>query len=188
VLLGRGGQGAKTAAMLMAEVLVALGHHAVGQPAYGPERSGAPMRAYVRVSDRAICGREPVLRPWLAALLDSTLASKEAEVLGSVAPDGWVLVNSSLSPDALRAELPPVNARVAAIDATRIAVEEGGEAHPNAPMIGAVARLMGIAEIDALAGAMSSRTAGHGREAAEGNRRAVIRGAAEVVPCPGAAL
>src|SRR6185503_21306466 len=90
---GRGGQGAVTAADLMAIAAFHSGRHSLSFPSFGSERMGAPVSAFVRIDDRAIELREPVLNPDMLIVLDATLFPA-VDVFAGLRTDGWVLINS----------------------------------------------------------------------------------------------
>lgn len=93
----RAGQGAKTAAQLLAEALLRSGRAVQAFPEYGPERRGAPVRAYTRVADRPIRRHDTVTRPDVVAVLDPALV-RELDVTEGMAPDGVVLVAAASPP------------------------------------------------------------------------------------------
>jgi pyruvate ferredoxin oxidoreductase gamma subunit len=144
---GRGGQGAVTAAKMVAEV--ALGQHMYFQafPEYGPERSGAPIVAFTRISDEPIQIFSGIEHPTIVAVLDSSLLSI-VDVTKGAPDDAVVLVNSELAPAKLRAGSKMVGRRLYTVAATRIAVETIGRAIPNTPMVGGLMRITGLFPLD----------------------------------------
>lgn len=145
-LHGRGGQGVVTAAALLALAAFLDGRAALAFPSFGSERMGAPVEAYVRVSDEAISVREPVLTPDLVVVLDPTLLH-HVDLFAGLRPSGAVLINSARSVDELglddlAARLLP--GHVVTIPATQLAREYVGSAVPNVVMLGALAALSGI--------------------------------------------
>jgi len=147
---GRGGQGAKTAAILLAEAAAEAGLFVQGFPEYGPERMGAPVLAFNRISDCPISLHCHVSHPSLVAVLDATLAEGPGVTAG-LQPGGAVVVNTSESPERLRPRLglgdrPDV--RVATVDATGIAMRTLGQPIPNMPMLGAVVRVTGLLDFE----------------------------------------
>lgn len=146
---GRGGQGAKTASHLFADAALAAGRWVQTFPEYGPERSGAPVRAYDRLDDRPIRRRSPVTRPDVVVVLDETLIHED-DVTAGLGPEGVLIVNTSADPERLaqRLDLP---GRVVAVDGSGIAAESrAGRA--NVVMLGAIAGMLeepGIAALDA---------------------------------------
>ncbi len=130
---GRGGYGAKTAAMLLAEAIIDAGWYAQAAPEFGPERRGAPVQAFTRISPEPIQQRGPIARPDLLVVLDVRLLETDS-VLAGVGPTTTVLVNASM----VRAIPGVAAARVTAIDASGIAREHIGRDIPNIPMLAAV--------------------------------------------------
>jgi len=136
---GRAGQGAKTASLLYARAMMQSGAWVQAFPEYGPERSGAPMRAYTRVDDRPVRRRYGITEPDTVVVLDPSLL-KDADPTAGLAPDGLLLVNSEL-------ELPtPHPGRTLWIPATRLSPG----AHVNVVMLGALAAALGAPTLDDL--------------------------------------
>lgn len=147
---GRGGQGAKTAALLLAEAASEAGLHVQGFPEYGPERMGAPVLAYNRISDEPITLHCHAARPSIVAVLDPTLV-RDGDVTAGLREGGVVVVNTPASPAKTRGRLGlPVGskARVATVDASGISMAAIGQAIPNTPMMGAVMRVGGLLDHD----------------------------------------
>lgn len=149
----RGGQGAKTAAMFVAEAVLEKGKYGQGFPEYGPERRGAPVRGYTRVSEAPIRRHCSIESPGIVIILDPTLLDSPAAAVTAGTGDGTVfLVNTSESPAAIRERLNVNGARVYTVDATQIALDSFGRPIPNMPMVGAllaVEELMSIEELKA---------------------------------------
>jgi pyruvate ferredoxin oxidoreductase gamma subunit len=177
---GRGGQGAKTAVFLLAESLIEQGKFAQGFPDYGPERMGAPIRGYNRISDEPVklhCG---VDSPEIVVVLDATLIGT-ADITSGLKPGGTVLVNSSGDPAAMRKTLGLKDGKVFTVDATGIALDEIGKPIPNSPMIGALLKVTGLADIDDMAAIIAKKFEGKLTDAVvEGNRKAMKRAYDEV--------
>jgi len=146
---GRGGQGAKTAAILTAEVALEEGKYSQGFPDYGPERMGAPMRGYTRISDSPIRLHCSIDAPDVVVVLDATLMDT-VDVCDGVPEQGTVVINSNLSPDELRSRFAIEGRKIYTIDATQIAINNIGRAIPNMPMIGALAKATGILDLEAI--------------------------------------
>ena len=144
---GRGGQGAVTAAKLVAAL--ALGQHKYFQafPEYGPERSGAPIVAFTRVSDEPIQVYAGIEHPQIVVVLDPSLLSI-VDVTKGAPDDAIVLVNSEMSPTELRKHYGLEGFRYYTIAATRIAVETIRRPIPNTPMVGALTRITGLFPIE----------------------------------------
>ena len=146
---GRGGQGAVTAAKMVAEVALGQMKYFQAFPEYGPERSGAPIVAFTRISDEPIqlfCGIE---NPNIVVVLDQSLLTV-LDVAKGAPEDAIVLVNSELSPAELRATSGIKGRQIFSIAATRIAVETIGRAIPNTPMVGALTRIAGLFPLDSV--------------------------------------
>jgi pyruvate ferredoxin oxidoreductase gamma subunit len=130
---GRGGFGAKTAAALLAELIIDLGGYGQAAPEFGPERRGAPMQAYTRISPEPIRRRGPIDAPDVLVVLDPRLL-RTPTVTAGLQPEAWVLVNAATAP-----AVPGVRPeRIIAVDASRIAREHIGREIPNVPMLAAV--------------------------------------------------
>jgi pyruvate ferredoxin oxidoreductase gamma subunit len=133
---GRGGQGAVTSAELLAHAAIAEGKSAQAFPSFGPERRGAPVIAFSRVSDRPIRMRTAIQEPTMVTILDPSLL-RLAKVDQGLQPNGTVVLNTSKSPDEIR-EAFGIRARLAIIDANHIAREEIGRVITNTTMLGAM--------------------------------------------------
>lgn len=144
---GRGGQGAKTASYILAVGAAEEGWNVQAFPEYGAERRGAPLRSYVRISDEPIRLRESVKQPNVVVVLDDSLLTSE-NVAEGVEEDGIVLVNTSMSPDEVRQRLQRDDIRVATVDATQIALDTIGRNIPNAPMLGALAKMSDVITVE----------------------------------------
>jgi pyruvate ferredoxin oxidoreductase gamma subunit len=182
---GRGGQGAKTAALLLAEAASEAGLFVQGFPEYGPERMGAPVLAYNRLSDEPITLHSHVARPSVVAVLDQTLI-RSGDVVAGLVEGAAVVVNTPDSPSRMRERLGLSDrggVRVAVVDASRIAVETIGRAIPNTPMMGAVVRVTGLMEFtrfqEVVRELLEEKFAGRPR-LIEGNARAIERAYREV--------
>jgi pyruvate ferredoxin oxidoreductase gamma subunit len=144
---GRGGQGAVTSAELIAQAAIKKGMYAQAFPSFGPERRGAPVQAFLRVSEAPIRLRSKVYRPDSVLILDSTL-------LGTVNPadglkaGGFVVINSHRSGEELKQMFPGHN--IAFVDASKIAKEEMGVPITNTTMLGALIKATGIVDLDSL--------------------------------------
>lgn len=144
---GRGGQGAVTAAKMVAELALGQGKYFQAFPEYGPERSGAPIVAFTRVSDEPIQIYAGVEHPQIVVVLDPSLLAIIDVTKGAPA-DAVVLVNSEMSPAELRKHYGLKGSRLFTIAATRIATETIKRPIPNTPMVGALTRITGLFPID----------------------------------------
>lgn len=139
----RGGQGAKTAAQILAEAAIAGGKFAQAFSEYGPERSGAPMKTFFRISNKPIRLHCDVQRPDLILVIDPSLLG-EIFVTEGLAEKGIVIVNCGDSPSEIKKKLKNKNCQVYNLDGTKIAMEFFGKDIPNMPMIGAVVKITGL--------------------------------------------
>lgn len=133
----RGGQGAKTASQILAQAALAQGNYVQAFPEYGPERSGAPMKAFNRIDDRKIRIHYNVYKPDVVVVIDDSLLDSQ-NVAEGLKPEGVLLVNTKASPQEVR-EKTGFTGRILTIDASGIA-EETGARYPNVPALGALAR------------------------------------------------
>jgi pyruvate ferredoxin oxidoreductase gamma subunit len=143
---GRGGQGVKTAAMLLAEAAVEGGKFVQGFSDYGPERSGAPIQGFTRLSDGPITLHNFITEPDVVVVLDPTLLGSVAVTEG-LKPGGKVVVNTSREPAELADRLGVGKEQVFAVDARKISLEVMGRDMPNSPMIGALVKILGLVEL-----------------------------------------
>jgi pyruvate ferredoxin oxidoreductase gamma subunit len=144
---GRGGQGAVTAAKMVAEVALGQNRYFQAFPEYGPERSGAPIVAFTRISDEPIQVYSGVEHPHIVVVLDPSLLSI-VDVTKGAPDDAIVLVNSDLPPAQLRGHYHMEGHRLFTVAATKIATETIGRAIPNTPMVGALVRITGMFPIE----------------------------------------
>ena len=176
----RGGQGAVTAAKMVAELALGQGKHFQAFPEYGPERSGAPIVAFTRVSDEPIrlyCGVE---HPGIVIVLDASLLSS-IDVTNGAPEDAVVLVNSELPPADLREQFDLEGGRLFTIAATRIALETIRRAIPNTPMVGALTRITGLFPIENVVTFLRADfSKKFPPKVVEGNISAIMRGYEEV--------
>jgi len=144
---GRGGQGTVTAAKVFADACLSGGRYIQAFPEYGPERAGAPLRAYNRVSSRELRMHCPVLNPDIVVVVDATLLDG-IDVTEGAPDDATFIVNTGIEPMQIRAKLKAKpTQKVYAVDGTKIAFETIGRPMPNAPMIGALSKVSGIVSL-----------------------------------------
>jgi pyruvate ferredoxin oxidoreductase gamma subunit len=143
---GRGGQGVKTAALLFAEAASEGGKFIQGFSDYGPERSGAPIQGFTRISDSPITLHNFITYPDVVVVLDPTLLGTVAVAEGLKA-GGKVLVNTSHDPAEVAAKLGVDKSQVYVVDAQKISMETMGRDMPNSPMIGALIKVIGQVEL-----------------------------------------
>ncbi len=178
---GRGGQGTVTAAKVFADACLSGGRYVQAFPEYGPERSGAPLRAYNRVSSNPLRMHCPVLKPDIVAVVDATLLDGINVIEG--APDNAIIiVNSSKEPGLIREKLKArPSQKVFTVDATRIAIDCIERPMPNAAMVGALAKVSGVVGLDQiLEDVKKSFGKKFSQKIIDGNLEAVRRGYGEV--------
>ena len=137
---GRGGQGAKTAALLLADVAFKTGKYVQGFPEYGPERMGAPITAYNRISDEVIRVHSNIYTPGLVVVVDETLLHS-VDVTAGLKEDGAIIVNTPKSADEIKPMLNGYQGKVYTVDA--------GKYFPNSPMLAAAVAVSGVMKKDA---------------------------------------
>ena len=142
---GRGGQGAKTASLLLADAAFNTGKYVQGFPEYGPERMGAPITAYNRISDVRCSVHCNIENPDYVVVVDETLLDS-VDVTHGLSPEGAVIVNTAHSPAQIREKLRGWQGRVCTIDARRISEETLGKNFPNTPMLAAAVKVSGVLE------------------------------------------
>lgn len=144
---GRGGQGAKTAALLLADVAFKTGKYVQGFPEYGPERMGAPITAYNRIGDNEIRVHSNIYHPNFVVVVDEGLL-ESVDVAKGIKDGGAVVVNSSRSPEEVRNEIRNFDGKVYTIDAKKVSVSCLGKYFPNTPMLAAAVKISGVMEKD----------------------------------------
>ena len=178
---GRGGQGVVTAGKLLAETALGTGQYFQAFPDYGPERMGAPIRAFTRLSPRPINIHSQIEEPDIVLVLDPTLLGT-VPVADGLREDGILLVNTSMSPAEVREITGFHTGKVFTVDASHIAIEEMGREITNTPMLGAFARATGLFSMEDL---VEQLRAWFGKkvssEVVEANVRAMQRAAEELV-------
>ncbi len=140
---GRGGQGAKTAALLLADVAFSVGKYVQGFPEYGPERMGAPITAYDRISDREIRVHSNIYYPDYVVVVDETLLHS-IDVTGGLKKEGAILINTPKTPDEIRPLLRGYEGKVYTLDARRISEEALGKYFPNMPLLAGIVKVSGV--------------------------------------------
>lgn len=140
---GRGGQGAKTASLLLADAAFNTGKYIQGFPEYGPERMGAPMTAYNRISDNKIRIHSNIYEPDLVVVVDDSLL-ESVEVTKGLKKDGALLINTEKSVEDIRKVLGGFKGKIYTIDASRISRECLKANFPNTAMLSAVIKITGI--------------------------------------------
>ena len=146
---GRGGQGAKTASLLLADAAFNTGKFIQGFPEYGPERMGAPITAYNRISDTPIRVHSNIYEPDYVVVVDDTLL-EAVDVTNGLKAEGGILINTSKQPEELRQYLKGYTGKIYTIDATKISMECLKANFPNTAMLSAIVRITGVMTKDEL--------------------------------------
>jgi pyruvate ferredoxin oxidoreductase gamma subunit len=153
---GRGGQGAKTAALLLAEAAIAEGNYGQAFPEYGPERTGAPVRGYTRISDIPIRIHSAIQNPSVVIVLDHTLLDT-IDVTEGTSSDSVLIFNTSLTKSEIRKKLKESDRKIYILNANQIAQEEIGRPIPNTVMLGALMKATGLMQMDTLLNGLTKK-------------------------------
>ena len=140
---GRGGQGAKTASLLLADAAFNTGKYIQGFPEYGPERMGAPITAYNRISNDPITIHSNIYEPDFVVVVDDTLL-EAVDVTAGLKSSGAIVINTTKSADYLKSVLKGYEGSIYTIDARKISMETLGKYFPNTPMLAAIVKVSGI--------------------------------------------
>ena len=140
---GRGGQGAKTASLLLADAAFNTGKYIQGFPEYGPERMGAPITAYNRISDNPIVIHSNIYEPDYVVVVDDTLL-ESVDVTAGLKETGAIVINTVKDADYLKRALHGYNGSIYTIDARKISEECLGRYFPNTPMLAAIVKVANI--------------------------------------------
>ncbi len=177
---GRGGQGAKTASNLLATSAMSVGLFFQSFSEYGPERMGAPVQSFTRLSKEPINIHSHIQNPDVVVVLDHTLIDA-IDVTSGLPDDGILLVNTPLHPSDIRKKLNTTKFKIFTVDATHIAIETIGRPIPNTPMLGALAAINPIIKLEDLEMDMRKKL-GHkfSQKIVEGNVNALNRAYKEV--------
>ena len=140
---GRGGQGAKTASLLLADAAFNTGKYIHGFPEYGPERMGAPITAYNRISDKPITIHSNIYEPDYVVVVDDTLL-ESVPVTAGLKKSGAIVINTTKSTDYLKKVLNGYEGGIYTIDARKVSMETLGKYFPNTPMLAAIVKVSQI--------------------------------------------
>ena len=140
---GRGGQGAKTASLLLADAAFNTGKYIQGFPEYGPERMGAPITAYNRISDTPIRIHSNIYEPDYVVVVDDTLL-ESVDVTAGLKEDGAIVINTTKDGEELKKLLKGYKGKVYTIDARKVSMETLGKYFPNTPMLAAIIKVSKI--------------------------------------------
>ena len=144
---GRGGQGAKTASLLLADAAFNTGKYIQGFPEYGPERMGAPITAYNRISDMPIRIHSNIYEPDYVVVVDDTLL-EAVNVTAGLKDTGAIIINTTKSFEELKPLLNGYSGKVYTIDARKVSEEALGKYFPNTPMLASIVKVSNIMETD----------------------------------------
>lgn len=173
---GRGGQGAVTAAEILANAAINEGKYAQAFPSFGPERRGAPVVAFNRFDEKPIWIRSDVYKPDIVVVLDPTLL-KSVNVIEGLKPDGFVILNTSKKPSEIK-EKYGFKFKTVVLNATKIALDIIGVPVVNTAMLGAFLKTTNILKLNSVLEAVKERFTG---KIGEKNVEAVIRAYKETV-------
>ena len=137
---GRGGQGAKTASLLLADAAFNTGKYIQGFPEYGPERMGAPITAYNRISNNPITVHSNIYEPDYVVVVDDTLL-ESVNVTAGLKSTGAIIINTTKDGDYLKKVLKGYSGKIYTIDARKVSMETLGKYFPNTPMLAAVVKV-----------------------------------------------
>ncbi len=182
---GRGGQGAKTAALLLADVAFLSGKYVQGFPEYGPERMGAPITAYDRISDSEIRVHSNIYEPDYVVVVDDTLLHS-VDVTGGLKEEGAILVNTEKSAEEILPLLGDYKGEVYLLDAHKVCMETLGKYFPNTPLLAAIVKISKVMEPDVFLREMESSLEhkfARKPEVLEGNMKALCMAIGEVKKC-----
>lgn len=152
---GRGGQGAKTASLLLADAAFNTGKFIQGFPEYGPERMGAPITAYNRISNKPITIHSNIYEPNYVVVVDDTLLDS-VDVTSGLKQDGGIVINTTQNADYIKSKLKNYSGKVYTIDARKISIEALGKYFPNTPMLAAIVKISGVMSDEELLDDMKS--------------------------------
>lgn len=173
---GRGGQGAVTASEIVAKAAIAQGKFAQAFPSFGVERRGAPVEAFTRISDEPIYVRSKIYEPDIIVVLDPTLPA--SILTKGLKKNGIVVINTEKSPEEVKKELGRDDVKVAAVNATKIALETLKVPIVNTAILGAFAKATGLVDMNYLLEAVKEKVP---PRTVEANLQAVKRAYEEVV-------
>ena len=140
---GRGGQGAKTASLLLADAAFNTGKFIQGFPEYGPERMGAPITAYNRISKNPITIHSNIYEPDYVVVVDDTLL-ETVDVTAGLKQSGGIIINTTKSKEYLESVLKGYSGDIYTIDARKISIDTLGKYFPNTPMLAAIVKVSGV--------------------------------------------
>ena len=137
---GRGGQGAKTASLLLADAAFNTGKYIQGFPEYGPERMGAPITAYNRISTEPITIHSNIYEPDYVVVVDDTLLDA-VNVTAGLKKEGAIVINTTKDAEEIKSKLKDYEGEIYTVDARKISMETLGKYFPNTPMLAAIVKV-----------------------------------------------
>ena len=140
---GRGGQGAKTASLLLADAAFNTGKYIQGFPEYGPERMGAPITAYNRISTKPITIHSNIYEPDYVVVVDDSLL-ESVDVTAGLKNTGAIVINTTKDGNYLKEHLNGYEGEIYKIDARKISEEALGKYFPNTPMLAAIVKVSNV--------------------------------------------
>ena len=140
---GRGGQGAKTASLLLADAAFNTGKYIQGFPEYGPERMGAPITAYNRISTKLITIHSNIYEPDYVVVVDDTLI-ESVDVTAGLKKTGAIVINTTKDGEYLKKHLKGYEGEIYKIDARKISMETLGKYFPNTPMLASIVKVSNV--------------------------------------------
>lgn len=146
IFFARGGQGAKTASELIAHAAVLEGKYVKAFPFFGPERSGAPTKMFLRISDKEIRTQEPVIDPDVVVVLDDTVIDCQ-DVAKNLDRHESLIVNSKKDPEEIRKKIPHFQGKIHTIDGNNIALKFTGNPNPNMVLMGQLIKISEVVEL-----------------------------------------
>ena len=172
---GRGGQGAKTAALLLADVAFQTGKYVQGFPEYGPERMGAPITAYNRISDTQIRVHSNIYDPDYVVVVDESLL-ETVDVTKGLKKEGAIVINTEKTKEEIIPHLHGYEGKVFIIDARKVSIAALGKYFPNSPMLASIVKVSGVMDRETFMKEMRSSVAhkfASKPEVIEGNMKAL---------------
>jgi pyruvate ferredoxin oxidoreductase gamma subunit len=178
---GRGGQGTVTAAKVFADACLSGGRYTQAFPEYGPERAGAPLKAYNRVGSKELRLHCPVMNPNIVAVVDATLLDA-IDITEGAPEDASFIINSPKEAKEIRAKIKAkATQKVFVIDATKISIDTIGRPMPNTPMVGALTKVSALLSLEAVLTDMKkSFGKKFSQKIVDGNLESISRGYGEV--------
>jgi len=167
----RGGQGGKSLAQIIAETSLGLGNFIQAFPEYGPERSGAPTRSFVRIDDKKIKTHEPIVEPDIVIVMDETLLS-DSSSLDGLTRAGILIVNTEKSKETIKEKI-NFDSQIYIIPATKIAYSTIGSDKPGTAIAGALCRFTKLITIESLKKDMEEKFSKKGEDIINANQKAI---------------